>query len=250
MNPFAQTSTVAIELSNTCPLAHIHTRCPLNRQCAGPFRMDSSQHLPLSIIFGVIDTLAHYNYSGSLNFHQYNEPLTDPRLLVIISRARELLPPEARLSTITNGQNLSVQLARELHEYGLDGLLITLYGSQAERDRTAGWFRENIVPLFGDKNAGVLTWGDLDDRLDNYTRPEQSGRGNCYAPLKTVTVTCSGYVGLCCMDWQRLHNLGDLRTHKLDAILSSDKVIVLYEQLSGGDRSQIDLCRRCKFRIF
>jgi radical SAM protein with 4Fe4S-binding SPASM domain len=51
------------------------------------------------------------------------------------------------------------------------------------------------------------------------------------------------------MDWQRRYGLGDLRTNELDDILLTESTQELYRQLSQGDRSQIDLCRRCKFAI-
>jgi len=204
------------------------------------------RHLPGGVVRDVLDTLGTHGYASTISFHQYNEPLVDPRLTEFIRYARGRCP-KARIVVLSNGAFLSRQLTEELREAGLSGLWVTLYGGKRDREATRERVKREIMPVFPE-TSNVQTWG-LDDRLCIYGREYQEGRGNCYAPLSTIVVTRDAEWGLCCMDWRRTVNFGSLREHSLEELLQAEEPYRVYDALSHGDRTVLDLCRRCKFAI-
>jgi len=249
MTLFAHTHCVAFELSNTCPYAWLHKKCPLHLELASAFRLKETKHLPGSVVRAVLDTLGKHGYKSTISFHQYNEPLVDPRLFEFIRYARKQCP-EARIIILTNGVFLSRQLALELEEAGLTGLWVTLYGGQEDEGATWEWMKREIIPIFSESNVQTWAMNDgLDDRLCIYDREYQTDRRNCYAPFSAVIITRDAEWGLCCMDWKRTVSLGSLREHTLEELMQSGEPERIYAALQGGDRTVLDLCRRCTFTI-
>jgi len=230
--PFEHTKEVAIELSNACNLAHVHTACPLNRQ-----QNDERIFLSTTIVNSVLDSLARYEFDGVLEFHRYNEPLIDPRLFLFVKQARTMMP-DIGIRIFTNGTFLSRDLAREILAIGVTRLTITLYGTSSQKQAT----RQKYQDLPGIDFAS----GIFDDRITLYERP-RIGNGvtrPCTAPLRQVIVTCQGKVGLCCIDWADSLTFGDLGFELLEEILASNKVQGTYARLQRGDR-RFSPCIKC-----
>ena len=139
------------------------------------------------------------------------------------------------------------QLAEELKEAGLTRIHITLYGNQGDRKAMHEWVRREIMPLFPEE-SNVLTW-ELDDRLSIYDQEHQTDRGNCYAPLSTIVVTRDAEWALCCRDWKRTVTFGSLKENTFEELLRSEEPHRVYEALRVGDRTVLDICRRCKSAI-
>lgn len=237
--PFEDTRSVAFELSNLCNLAWAHHLCPLNAQAVSPFAVRAPTILPADIVEDSITILAAHGWKGIVEFHQYNEPLMDPRLFVFVERARRILPDNP-IEIVTNGYYLSVQLVYELKAQGVTKLHVSLYGSDEERKARAEWIESAIAPVL----PTALGWHRLDDRLGIYERPETGCRQPCGAPVRNIVVTCQGHVSLCCFDWKRTVTFGDLRHVLLDEILASREVRETTQRLSTGARP-FDVCRRC-----
>jgi MoaA/NifB/PqqE/SkfB family radical SAM enzyme len=243
---FAKTHCVALELSNICQYAWLHKECPVHLEMASPFRVKRPRHLPGSIVRHVLDVLGEHGYASEINFHQYNEPLIDPRLFEFIRYARARCP-DAKIVLVSNGGYLSRQLAEELREAGLSGIWVTPYGSQEDKAAVRDWITNEIEPVFPGM-ANYFRWR-LDDRLCIYDRDEQVDRGNCYAPYSTIVITRDAEWALCCRDWKRTVTFGSLREQHFEDLLRSPEARQVYEALSHGDRSVLDVCRRCKSAI-
>lgn len=244
---FEQTHTIAFELSNTCQLAWFHKACPLNRTVETPYRVLAPIHLPAKIVYDTLTVLQRYDYAGAINFHQYNEPLIDPRLFRFIAAARNACPL-AKIDIISNGLNLSEQLARELKEEGVSGIWVTRYGDIDDRNATMDWMQKVIAPIF-DGNANILPWESLDHRITLYEREYSDLSDRCYAPLCSIVITRTGDVGLCCYDWMRSVTFGNLADKPLDEIIKSGKMQDVFNNLQNGNRRILDVCRRCRFVI-
>jgi len=245
MTLFARTHCVALELSNTCQYAWLHKECPLHLEMASPFRVKEPRHLPGDLVRHVLDTLGAHGYKSTISFHQYNELLIDPRLFEFIRYARERCP-EASIIILSNGGVLSRQLAEELKEAGLSGLWVTLYGSKEDRRATRERVQRDIMPLFPEM-CNVFTWR-LDDRLCIYDR-EYQDRGNCYAPYNTIVITRDAEWALCCRDWKRTVTFGSLKENTFEELLRLEEPRRVYKALRKGDRTVLDVCRRCKSAI-
>jgi len=245
MTLFARTHYVQIELSNICQYAWLHKKCPVHLEMASPFRVKRPRHLPGDLVRHVLDTLGAYSYRGGITFQHYNEPLIDPRLFEFIRYAKKQCL-NAKITAVSNGGYLSRQLAEELKEAGLDRIHVTLYGSQKDRDVMQRRVRKEIMPLWP-QECNVLTWG-MDDRLCIYDR-EYLDRGNCYAPLSSIIITRNAEWALCCRDWKRTVTFGSLMENTFEDLLRSEEPRRIYEALSHGDRTVLDVCRRCKSAI-
>jgi 2-deoxy-scyllo-inosamine dehydrogenase (SAM-dependent) len=225
------TTNIAFELSNTCQLACHHKRCPLSLEMVSPFRVKSPVHLDARIAYNTFDILGKYDYSEEISFHQYNEPLIDPRLFFLVHEARKRCPYSKRV-ILTNGLNLSEQLAIELKEVGVTHLWVTRYGSDEDKKATEEYVKNVIVPIFGDDNSGVLPWHKLDGRITIYDpRPTVDYNKNCYAPLCTIVITRNADVGLCCYDWRRTVTFGNLKENTLEEILRLGEMQYAYNDL-------------------
>ena len=243
-NPFEHTGDVAIELSNLCQYAWLHKKCPLHLQAASPFRVKEPVVLPARIVYSIIDILGRHDYDQKLSFHQYNEPLMDPRLFLFLEYAKKHCPG-AGVEIVTNGHYLDLTLAKELEAAGVQILLVTLYGN--EEDRAAMKARITAYKQQLSIHVRSLThpWPDqLNDRLTVYSHPRHGDELCCTAPLGCVTITRDAEVALCCIDWRREHTFGNLYEGSLEEILASDDVQETYRRLSRGDRF-LDICQRC-----
>jgi hypothetical protein len=220
---------VNFELSNRCNMAHVHPRCPAHREEDRP-----PENLASAVVFQVLDDLRDLAFTGCLSFHQYGEPMMDPRLCWFLERAARVVPT-AKTLVWTNGSTLEAHMVQDLQAVGLGHLAVTAY-TAAERVRLQalavppGWmtiYAPNWVEVFG-----------------IYDAPCTGSTVPCYAPLTDVIVTRTGQVGLCCRDWERRYTFGDLDKTPFRDVLDSPVISALYARLSTGDRC-LDICQRC-----
>lgn len=240
MNPLEHTTDVSLELSNLCQYAWFHKKCPLHLEMESPFVVKKPEILPATIVYRVLDMLARHSYSGSIRFHQYNEPLIDPRLFEFVRYARRACP-ESAVVIWTNGHYLTEVLASELLEAGVSQILVTPYGTQSECARRRSWVAQELP---GD-TCHCTPYSSLDSRLMMYDLEPMDITRPCYAPLGILGITRRAEISLCCYDWRREYNFGSLHDQALESILGSEKVQETYRRLSQGDRF-LELCRRCR----
>lgn len=242
MNPFEYTDSIALELSNVCSHAWLHERCPLHEGMAEPGVIRDPQTLPASIVESVLTTLGENRYAAALAFHQYNEPLQDPRLFLFLARAKKLCP-EAQIYVVTNGYNLTPTLAQELIDYGVQKILISLVGTETAQV-TMRKRAEVLTQQLGVERIAYNPDHIMDDRLLIYDVPKPNQEQPCRAPLGQVIIRHDGKVGLCCYDWRGRYSFGDLREQPLDEILCSEEIRAADEELLKGYRTRA-LCRQC-----
>lgn len=231
MQPFEHTYGVNFELSNRCPMAAQHARCPLSRS-------RGVRTLPASIVENTLHDLGAHGFTGRIAFHNYNEPLVDPRLFIFIGLARDLCP-KAPVYILTNGWALDQILLDEMAHAGVRAVQVSAY-SDAEHDRIVALQAQDGLKFDVRRVRG------LDDRINIYDHGPEHGRGTtCHAPLQYVVIDHKGRVGLCCYDWGSRHVFGDLSEERLSAVLVKPEVLDLYARLSAGDRC-LPICKACK----
>lgn len=91
------------------------------------------QLLPWDHLERVVGSLARIDYRGWFAFHNYNEPLTNPRIVEEVRFVRERLP-SARSTIFTNGDRLTEKLFSALVAAGLAQMRITVYPKKTRRD--------------------------------------------------------------------------------------------------------------------
>lgn len=231
----AYTESVVIELSNFCNLAAFHEKCPLHLQYSSPFFIDEPITLSTQVITHVLGTLAEWNYTKTIGFSIYNEPLIDPRLSHFVYTTKTIMP-DVQIDIWTNGVFLTRRLAEELHDLGVSRFVIAPY--------------QNVVKLierFRNLPYVTLTNGIHDDRLALYARDMRKKSKPCLAPLRQIVINCRGDIGLCCMDWKWTKTFGNLYTETLPQILDKPQIWEKYNKLAAGIRDE-DPCQRCPYK--
>lgn len=236
MNLFEHTERVSIELSNLCNYASIHKKCPANLKSKNP------TIIPGRFVYEIVDTMCKYGFKhsvdrgrvskGRIAFHNYNEPLIDPRLFMFISYIYNKLP-ETNTTVWSNGYYLTQSLLDELAEVGLSQVNVSAY-SDEEYSRISKYKSSVIFNVYRVKN--------LDERL--YWDKIRIFNAPCYAPLRVIEVSSDGRIFICCHDWERLHTFGNLNNNTFEEIVGKGDMLKIYNELIRKVR-KLNLCRRC-----
>lgn len=226
---FSLIDRVSFELSNRCNMSHLHLKCPAHKRRENP-----TKNLPSHIIFKVMKELSTINFNGRIAFHQYNEPLIDPRLFWILEKVKHLCP-NAKTMIWSNGLSLDQSLLDDLENIGLFNLILTAYTKEDGKRFRDLKSKSVKIDIFNEGWASIL---------DIYDREPKAYSSPCFAPLTDLIINKNGKIGLCCRDWDGRYTLGDLNTKTLAEIFETGEILNLYNELSTGKR-RLDICNRC-----
>lgn len=220
---------VSLMISNICNYAPIHKQCPASCE-------KSKEVLEMIYIESVITDLAKINFKGTLAFHIYNEPLIDPRLFYIIDYAHKKIP-HMDILVYSNGFYFNKTIVDELVSLGVTVIKTTGYSIEEYR---------RMIKIDVPVAYSVLP-EHLDSRMnlyDDLTPDSEKVNSKCRSFLSELCIYSNGDVGLCCLDYQHNHNLGNVKEKSLSRILSDELLIDLTEKLIKGKRTH-GICRRC-----
>lgn len=210
--------SIRFELSGECCLKEEHSFCPASKLSKGM--------LSATTIMKVIRILPS-DFSGDIGFHNYNEPLMDPRLLWLVCMIKIYLH-KAKITVWTNGVFLTKEIIEDCKDAGVDEIIATAYNPEIEK------FHSEFVKV---------SEPNIDSRLENYSREVGNTNTPCDAPFGQLLINRFGYVSLCCMDWKNSITFGNLRYKELpDCFPAMDEV---YKNLIEGKRYMYDVCSRC-----
>lgn len=224
---------VMFELHNRCHLATVHAKCPLHAR-----RGEDPVILPTKTIGEVVAYLAINGWSGRLSFHNYNDPMIDPRLFYLMKDVVRPHLPDATIFLMTNGWLIDQTMLNELSGM-VDSLEVSAY-SPAEGKRL------NALRVPSGMLMTIKQKADLDERLGLYEQ-DLSGRRrqrHCNAPLCELVIHSNGDLGLCCFDWRRSMIFGNVCQERLDAILGRGDMLEEFRKLSIGQRT-LPICQNC-----
>ncbi|MBF0589137.1 MAG: radical SAM protein [Magnetococcales bacterium] len=194
----------------------------------------------------IIHDLAAIDFSGTLSFHFYNEPLLDKRLPELSTMARRALP-KARFKLITNGDLLTREKLQELFDVGFDQISISLHDEEIEKKMMAlveelseqdqqrtflnTFFRPDTV--LSNRGGAV----DIPDASKSQAFPE-----GCAQAHNSLIIDYRGKVALCCNDFAMPHDMGDCNTMHVREILQ--KRAPLTKAIYFG-RYNLEICKNC-----
>ena len=238
-----ETRLLSFEISNDCPLATIHPKCPINdslRYTSSPIRTPISDTL---IIETAIIAYTNFGFNGFITFWGYNEPLLHlDRELQIIKSIREVVPT-AKFMILTNGISLSGEdfLIEKLLAFDL--LVINNY----TKDLT--------IPIQYLANFIQVIVNDtpfLDDRMLNYIGPLgnfDTKIGSCFKPNYEFIVDYYGNILMCCNDFRNENVIGNIQLQSLTELLPIWKRLIGYPNRMGISERQYEqtpeICKRC-----
>ena len=197
----------------------------------------------------IIDELSNHEYSGTILFSGYVEPLLHKRIFLDIEYARKKLP-KVNLELITNGDPLNDKRTKKLFESGLSVLLISAYdGPEQVSNFKSMMNRINIDErkfvirnryYSEDKDFGIT----LSNRAGNLVKSEfkipplkQPLSKRCNYPFYTFFIDYNGDVQMCSHDWGKKMILGNLKKKTIQDIWISKKFEFMRQKLFKGDRN-------------
>lgn len=217
---------VTFELNNWCPNAKAHSACPLHLE-------DEPKSLSSKVVFNTLNYLGKNKYEGIIAFHNYCEPLTDPRLLLFIKTARRTVK-KSRIYILTSGWNLNKILLEELYDNGVDLVKVSAYSIE----------EYNRLKTLKDYNGYIVFMAKLDDRINGGTINREA---SCHAPYAEIVIRHTGDIVLCCWDWKSENVFGNLNKTSLGKILKNKEMKKIYDKLSKGNR-YLSICKTCNLK--
>jgi pyruvate-formate lyase-activating enzyme len=225
----------------------------------------------------LLSDLQGAGYSGWFAFHNYNEPMADPRLLERLADAHAALP-DAKLEVHTNGDFLTTRSLRALAEAGCSLTRVTLYPSNEralEPPDEARLHRflsrlslaseervEKTSKLEHRVRVGAMTLVVRLPRIEHYT--DRAGSVHfepiasttprsapCWLPFHSAAIDVHGALKLCChvydttapgMEAYVIGNVGEVPFTRL---WRSRRMESFRRQLARADFRRLEACATC-----
>lgn len=238
------------------------------------------QLMDLHLFESILMDLAQVEYDGWLAFHNYNEPLANPRIFEEIQLASKLTP-NAKLAVYSNGDLLNLSTYRRLVDLGIRELRVTRYPRPSQirshgfRELTA-WIRErpflNELDWLEDNGnrRGAVLFAEVPPlkliaiapKVQGYydrggILTELSGRSRsapCNLTSHSLSIDYLGRVKMCCnivpdAYEHSVYVLGDSRVQSALDVWRSKKFNNLRNRHLQSDWSESPLCETCTQNI-
>jgi len=181
--------------------------------------------MPREMFEKVIDDLAAVNFSRTLSFHFYNEPLMDDRLPALVAYARERLP-RCVLDLSTNGDYLTPSATDALFRAGLDAMNVSLHSATAQRhvrgvlDAVAepNRARMAVISMFDREEKGAFLYNRIEMAEAPPVSRDPTAYGSGCSNVNSLMISFAGDTGLCCNDFFAANGHGSLRDTSVAAL--------------------------------
>jgi len=232
-----------------------------NRKCAFCPRSDPNyEHKNEFIAEGMykkfVDEIAQHQYSGTIIFSGYVEPLLHKRIYSDIKYTKEKLP-KVNIELITNGDPLNDARTLKLFNNGLDVLLISAYDGPEQVIKFQKMMRrikveENKFVIrkryYGeDKDFGITISNRAGNLVNSdYKIPALKKALNdpCNYPFYTFFIDYNGDVQMCSHDWGKKYVIGNIKNEKIIDIWKSEKYLFARKKLLNTNRN-FSPCNKC-----
>ena len=249
---FRYNNLAVVDLISTLQRVEINPTELCNRTCVFCPRsrpdMYKNQKLHMSIdtceLIG--QQLQNINYSGTIGFVGFGEPMLHPNLITCIETVRKYT--NVPIEVNTNGDFLTKQTAKDLINSGCTNITVSMYDSdQSEHFQSICGDLDVTLTLRHHYNATAeynlnivnrIAIVDKNAQVETITRP-------CYMPFYKMFIDWNGDYLLCDQDWPRA-SAGQYNIHQItikDFWL--DKINSYRRPLIDGDRSVNAPCNKC-----
>ena len=226
-----------------------------NRKCEFCPRKDPAeypnQNLNMQIELGkkTADELKEYKYHGGVIFSGHGEALLHNDIVNLVG----VFGSDIHTELVTNGDKLSVGLAKELFAAGLGVLLVSMYDGPHQIDYFERMFKK--VGIGSDKYVLRDRWysveADYGVKLTNRGGTVKEGcqedvdeNRYCYYTHYSLQIDWNGDVLLCVQDFNKKIKFGNIYAQLLMEIWKSDAITKYRKRLGKGSRA-IYPCNCC-----
>jgi 2-deoxy-scyllo-inosamine dehydrogenase (SAM-dependent) len=196
----------------------------------------------------VVECFAHrireLEWTGTVNFHFYNEPLLNPKLRDIVecvTRAN----PQCKPQIFTNGDRLTEDVMLQFFAAGLQNFVVSRHIPFSDKwdNRIFSLIKKypNQISLYQPEDHVWKNRGGLMKDL-----PGKNGlyhAKTCNAPAY-VNITIAGQVLLCCCDYKKDYVVGDIKKQSFMEIWNDAKFKQLRRDILNG-KFETPLCKAC-----
>ena len=154
---------------------------------------------------------------------------------------------------VTNGDKLTVQLAKDLIDAGLNRFYVSLYDGEHQVQ-----YFEEIFALAGLNNDQYFLQHYYLPAEQNYGFVHLSNRAGymgsdkynapCNVPFYAMSVNHDGKVLLCSHDWKKSQVMGDLNTEDVYDVWIHSKNLNKYREYCEHDTRTADPCKDCNIQ--
>ena len=200
--------------------------------------------------------MADLNYSGTVRYSGFVEPLLDKNIYKLIKMVREYLP-KTNIELVTNGDVLNSKRLNKLFENGLNKILISAYDSKEDADKleelciNANLSTEQYIVrhrYYSEDSDFGITLSNRSGLMENAEYKIESLKEPlkkpCYIPAYTFFLDYQGDVLMCPHDWGKKVILGNLMKDKLIDIWFSKKSLSIRKMLHKSNRN-FNPCNVC-----
>ncbi len=207
----------------------------------------------------IYDELSFHNYSGSIIYSGFVEPLLDKKIYNQIEDIRQKLP-NANIELITNGDPLNIARIEKLFKAGLSYLLISAYDSEEQANNLRNMLKQTNVDsskyivrnrYYGEeKDFGITITnraGNLDNAVYKIKSLNEPLKNRCNYPAYTFFIDYNGDVITCSHDWGKKLLMGNLYKESIFEIWTGVKFAQARKKLLKADRN-FSPCNVCDVR--
>jgi 2-deoxy-scyllo-inosamine dehydrogenase (SAM-dependent) len=226
----------SLEISNECNRKCSY--CPVSTH-PQPKELMSEETLMLSL-----KRLQEINWSSAVGYCRYNEPCMDDRLVEIVRKTKQMLP-KALPVLYTNGDYLTLSLAKDLIDAGMVRINISDHSLKrnAWHDKV-----EQIKKAYPEHVQvwNISTEGELSNRggLVKISKDRFRTTATCSCPEGCLNIGYKGDVYLCGDDYFRTKVFGNLRDKSIPQIWNDPEFAAVRKELREGI-VRYNLCKRC-----
>lgn len=208
-------------------------------------------HMTVETVKNVVNNLREHDYIGQIMFSGFGEPLLNRKILDMIK-----VCSDAGIYTemTTNGDKVLQGKWYEIQDFvdaGLTALHVDIYD---DVEQYLAW-EELIQPFIGKIRIKLTPrfvqvtpqFNNRAGKLSHLTEVWEGPRDKpCFAPSVKAFIDWDGTVRMCCHDWDKTGNFGNVNEQPFNEIWNNDKMNAMRSQLMYQSRSKAGSpCNKC-----
>ena len=192
--------------------------------------------------------LSKVNFSGTIRYSGFVEPLLDKNIFNLIKIAKTH-NPNSNIEMVTNGDVLNKSRLEKLFHSGLNKLLISVYDgpedaekfeklcSSSNLNKNQYFIRHRYLPPEKDFGITMSNRAGMMKNAEHKIQPlNQKLDMPCYYPSYTFFMDYNGDVLMCPHDWGKKRILGNLKNKSFYEIWTSQLAIITRKMLNNSNR--------------